>query len=191
MKLRLFVKMLTGVAIAFGTTITLNQPSYAKGATFYCGKSNGVSTTFVRTLDGKNLPIIHWVSNYFRDMGLTPQERCLEVSRRFQSNYDHGKLRYIKAGKLNAQPVVCAASQKNSDCTESTLLFTLKPGSDADATARKLFDRRALAAGNVVNQTGGDRNNDPVSIDFEAYLYFAPSGPNSESPGADPEFSNF
>ncbi|MBR8837586.1 MAG: COP23 domain-containing protein [Stigonema ocellatum SAG 48.90 = DSM 106950] len=180
MKLRLFVKVLTGVAIAFGTTVTLNQPSYAEGATFYCSKSNGVYTTFVRTQDGKNLPIIRWVSNYFSVTGLTQEQRCYEISRRFQSNYDQGTLKYIKAGRLNKQPVVCAAAQKNAACRDTTLLFTLKRGSDPNAIARKLFDRRALAAGNVVNQSGGDTSNDPLNIDVEAYLYFAPSQTNTD-----------
>ncbi len=175
MKQRLFSQVLTGVAIAFSTTATLNQASYAEGATFYCGKSNGEPTTFVRTQDGKKLPMIRWVSDYFT--GLTPQQRCQQVSRRFQRSYDNGTLRYIKAGMLNGQPVVCAASEKNAACTDRTLLFTLKRGSDPDATARQLFDRRALAAGNTVNQSGGDKSNEPVNIDVEAYLYFTSSQP--------------
>src|SRR5579883_465904 len=172
MKLRLFAQVLMGVAIACGTSLTLNKPSYAEGATFYCNQSDGVPTTFVRTQDGKSVPIIHWVSNYISHGRLTPVRRCQEVSRRFQSNYDNGTLKFIKAGMLNGQPVVCAAAQKKAACTERTLLFTLLNGSDPDATARKLFDRRALAAGNAVNQSGGDETNDPVNIDVEAYLYF-------------------
>jgi hypothetical protein len=176
MKLRLFASVLTGFAIAIGTTITLNQPSNAVSATFYCGKTNGVPTTFVRTQDGKNLPMIRWVSDIFRGTKLTPQHRCQEVSRRFQSNYDNGTLRYIKAGMLNGQAVVCATTQKDAACSDKNLLFTLQRGSDPDATVRKLFDRRALAAGKAVNQVGGgDNSNEPVNIDVEAYLYFAPS----------------
>ncbi|MBP5975273.1 hypothetical protein HW132_21685 [Brasilonema sp. CT11] len=152
------------------TTTTLNQPSYAESPTFSCSKSNGVPTTFVHTQDGKDLPVIRWVSKYFT--GLTPQQRCQQVSRRFQRSYDNGTLKYIKPGMLKGQPVVCAVAEKNAACTDTTLLFTLKPGSDPDATARQLFDRRALAAGNTVNQNGGDTSNDPVNIDFEAYLYF-------------------
>ncbi|WP_246162666.1 MULTISPECIES: COP23 domain-containing protein [Brasilonema] len=154
------------------TTITLNQPSYAESPTFSCGKSNGVPTTFVRTQDGKDLPVIRWFSKYFSGTGLTPEQRCLEVSRRFQRSYDNGTLRYIKPGTLKGQPVVCAVAEKSAACTDTTLLFTLKRDSDADATARQLFDRRALAAGKTVNQNGGDRSNDPVNIDVEAYLYF-------------------
>lgn len=154
----------------FATTATLNQPSYAESPTFDCGKSNGVPTTFVHTQDGKKLPVIRWVSKYFT--GLTPQQRCLRVSRRFQRSYDNGTLKYIKTGMYNRQPVVCAVAEKNAACTDTTLLFTLKPGSDPNAIVRQLFDRRALAAGNVTNQSGGDTSNDPVNIDFEAYLYF-------------------
>ncbi|WP_248277764.1 COP23 domain-containing protein [Brasilonema sp. UFV-L1] len=155
------------------TTATLNQLTYAESPTFYCGKSNGVPTTFVRTQDGKNLPVIRWVSDYFSGTGLTPQQRCQQVSRRFQRSYDHDTLKHIKPGMLKGQPVVCAVAEKNAACTDTTLLFTLKPGSDPDATARQLFDRRALAAGNVTNQIGGDTSNDSVIIDFEAYLYFS------------------
>jgi hypothetical protein len=156
----------------FATTVTLNQPSYAESPTFYCGKSNGVPTTFARTQDGKNLPVIRWFSKYFSGKGLTPEQRCLEVSRRFQRSYDNGTLRHIKADTYKGQPVMCAVAEKNAACTDTTLLFTLKPGSDPDATARQLFDRRALAAGNTVNQTGGDKRNTRVNIDVEAYLYF-------------------
>ncbi|MBD2775761.1 COP23 domain-containing protein [Iningainema tapete] len=172
---RLIVQVLAGVAIAAIATATLNQPSSAQGAIFYCDKSNGVPTTFVRTQDGKNLPMIRWAADYFRGTNLTPIRRCQEVSRRFQSNYDNGTLRYIKAGMLNGLPVVCAAAQQDATCTNRTLLFTLKRGSNPNTTARQLFDRRALAAGNTVNQVGGNTSNEPVNIDVEAYLYFAPS----------------
>ncbi|MBW4633338.1 MAG: COP23 domain-containing protein [Iphinoe sp. HA4291-MV1] len=180
MKLGISTQVLTlGVRVfsiatltTFATTTTLNQPSYAESTTFYCGKSNGVPTTIVRTQNGRELPVVRWVSNYFSDKGLTPQQRCLQVSRRFQRSYDHGTLKYIKTGIYNRQPVVCAVAEKNAACTDTTLLFTLKPGSNPDATVRQLFDRRALAAGNVTNQSGGDASNDPVNIDFEAYLYF-------------------
>ena len=176
MKIRLLAQVLTGVAIAIGTVVTLNQPSIASDATFSCEKSNGVPTTFAHTQDGKILPMIHWLTGgYFRDPELNPQHRCETVSRRFQSNYDNGTLRYIRAGILNKLPVVCAAAEQNAVCTKKTMLFTLKPGSDANAIARRLFDHRALAAGSTVNQVGGDRSNDPINIDMQAYLYFDPS----------------
>ncbi|MFM2061698.1 MAG: hypothetical protein RLZZ507_1368 [Cyanobacteriota bacterium] len=41
------------------TTAISNQPSYARSATFYCGKSKGVPVTFARTQDGIKRAIIH------------------------------------------------------------------------------------------------------------------------------------
>ncbi|MGI8501432.1 MAG: COP23 domain-containing protein [Hassallia sp.] len=181
-----YSQVLTGFARVFGiaaltgfATTAMNLPSHAEGTTFYCGKSNSVPTTFVRTQDGKNLPIIRWITTSLGSKELTPVQRCQQVSWRFQKSYDNGTLRYIKAGILNAQPVICATAQKNAACTDRNLLFTLKRGSDPNATARQLFDRRALAAGNATNQLGGDTSNDPVSIDVEAYLYFTSSQPNA------------
>jgi len=188
MKIKIYSHVLTGFARVVGivalttlATSAMNLPSYAEGTTFYCGKSNSVPTTFVRTQDGKNLPIIRWITTSLGNKELTPAQRCQQVSRRFQKSYDNGNLRYIKAGTLNGLPVVCAAAQKNAACTDRTLLFTLKPGSDPNATARQLFDRRALAAGNTTNQLGGDTSNDPVNIDVEAYLYFTSSQPSTDT----------
>lgn len=65
MKLRLSAHILTGLAkacgiaalTALGTTATLNQPSLAQDATFFCGASNGVPVTYARTPRG-NVPMI-------------------------------------------------------------------------------------------------------------------------------------
>jgi hypothetical protein len=170
-----------GMLTTFVTTTILNQPSVARNPVFRCDngrfKGKSVPTTFVFTQDGKKVPLIYWVSDYFA--GLKPQQRCQQVSYRFQRSYDNGTLRYIKTGILNRQPVVCATAERNAACTNNNLLFTLKPGSDPDATARQLFDRRALASGNATNQSGGEASNDPVNIDIEAFLYFAPSQPSA------------
>ena len=39
---------------------------------------------------------------------------------------------------MNAEPVVCAAVNQDDTCTNRTLLLTLKQGSDAEATLKKL-----------------------------------------------------
>lgn len=59
MKQRLFSQWWIGLTqtvtlaslTAFTTIATTNQPSHAKGQTFYCGKSKGIPVTFVRTQD--------------------------------------------------------------------------------------------------------------------------------------------
>ncbi len=158
------------------TTATINQPSYAVSATFYCGQNqDGVPVTFARTQDGKNVPMIRWLDKNYFSQKLTPQQRCQEVSQRFQRNFDNGTLRYIKAGMLSGQPVVCAAAKKTDPCTHSTLLFTLKRDSDPNATARRLFYSSDSANANGIEEVGGDRSKDPVNIDIESYLYFTPS----------------
>ncbi|WP_233467068.1 hypothetical protein [Dolichospermum flos-aquae] len=40
---------------ALTTIATTNQPSHAKGETFYCGKSKGIPVTFVRTQDSRKV----------------------------------------------------------------------------------------------------------------------------------------
>jgi len=52
--------------------------------------------------------------------------------------FGNGTLKYINTGILNAEPVVCAGVNQQDTCTNRTLRFTLKQGSDADATLKKL-----------------------------------------------------
>lgn len=181
MKLRFFSQKLTGIAIvlatALATTATINQPSHAEGTTFYCGKRNNVATTFVRTQDGKKVPMVRWVSSSYFPPPWTAQRRCQEVSRRFQKNYDNGTLRQIKTGVLRGEPVVCAAVNQSNPCTDRTLLFTVKRGSNPNAIVRKLFDRRALAAGNALNESSPNPDinpNEEINIDVDEYLKNAP-----------------
>ncbi|MFN6031155.1 MAG: tetratricopeptide repeat protein, partial [Dolichospermum sp.] len=61
MKQRLFSQWWIGLAqtvtlaslTALTTIATTNQPSHAKGHTFYCGKSKGIPVTFARTQDSR------------------------------------------------------------------------------------------------------------------------------------------
>jgi Circadian oscillating protein COP23 len=163
MKIKTFVLLATGLTVTFSVIALSQQASLAGNATFYCDNSSGTPTTFVSTEDGKRLPIIRWVSSY----GLSPDRRCAEVSQRFQSSYNNGNLRYIQAGSLRGLPVICAPIQKGAPCTDATLLFTLKPGSNPNAVFRRLLDRRALAAGNALDESGGKK---PVYIDLFKYL---------------------
>jgi len=55
-----------------------------------------------------------------------------------ESFFNSGTLTYISTGIMNAEPVVCAAVNQDDTCTNRTLLFTLKQGSDAEATLKKL-----------------------------------------------------
>ncbi|GAX42638.1 hypothetical protein NIES4075_36410 [Tolypothrix sp. NIES-4075] len=167
MKIQPFVQILTGLAIALGVTPSFNQPSYAIGIIFYCDQSNSTPTTFVRTEDGKKLPFIRWVGNYGSSQEWTPEKRCQEVSRRFQINYERGTFKHIITGAIRGVPVICAARSQSDRCTDRTLLFSLKPGTNPNDTLRKLLDRRALAAGNALDESGGNKR---IYIDLDRYL---------------------
>lgn len=163
-------RMLTTVAIssialltALTTTAINNQSSYAAERKFFCDQTKGVPITFARREDGAKIPMIRWVTSY---SSLTPLQRCQEVSRRFQKNYDNDTLKTMITGTLNKQPVVCAAVSTNDVCTNRTVLFTLKPGSDPKLAVQRLFDRRGLASGEIQNQS----KNGQVYIDFNMYL---------------------
>lgn len=116
----LFSSTLTHVAICgvamllTFTTTAQPQPSYASNPKFFCAQSKGVPVTFARREDGRNVPMIRWVSSY---SSLTPLQRCQEVSRRFQRSYDNGTLKTIITRSLNKQSVVCAVVSTNDVCT--------------------------------------------------------------------------
>ncbi len=181
MRLKLFGQELTGIAIAsltvLTTTTTIGQPSYAGGTTFYCEKSKGIPITFARTQDGRNVPMIRWVSQEYFSKEWTGERRCQEVSRRFQRSYDNGTLKYIRTGILRGESVVCAAINQNAACTDSTLLFTLRRGSNARDTVRRLLNRRGLVAGNVLNES----SEEALNIEFDAYLNNATVESSSDS----------
>lgn len=170
MTFRLLSQTLTHVAICGITLLTTftttaqPQPSYASNPKFFCAQSKGVPVTFVRREDGRNVPMIRWVSSF---SSLTPLQRCREVSRRFQRSYDNGTLKTIITGTLNKQSVVCAVVSTNDACSDRTVLFTLKPGANAKLVVQSLFDRRALASGQIQNQSNDDTQ---IYIDFDTYL---------------------
>ncbi|MDF5712151.1 MAG: COP23 domain-containing protein [Nostoc sp. S4] len=163
------VARVSGIALLMASTTTaiIHQPSYAGSSTFQCAKSQGKPTTFVRMEDGRKIPIIRWSDEKFFSSRLTALERCKQVSYRFQQNYDSGNLRTIISGKINSYPVVCAAVSTNDVCTNKTVLFTLKPGSNARQAAERLLDKRGLASGKIQNQNSDDTQ---IYVDFDTFL---------------------
>lgn len=156
----------------------------------------GLPTTFALTPRGA-VPIVGWDSQYFSSAGYSPERRCQEVTGRFNNLHSQGLLSSITTGYLNGQPVVCAS--RSGGCSNSNLLFTLKPGSDAAMAVQKLFDLgRGTATG--VNQSPESRSlyessgddDSGITIDLNNLLNHAavePNGPSSggsESPNVTP-----
>ncbi len=153
------------ITIALLTTsiaiIAFNQRSYGQSTTFFCAVSKKIPVTFARTVDGKKIPIVRWVS---KNSSLTPMQRCLEVSRRFQKSYDNESLAHIKIGNIANEKVICAPVRTNDACRSQNLLFTLKPGSNPSLTLQRLLNIRTSAS-NGLEESGGSSSQNNINID--------------------------
>ncbi len=150
---RLLTLSLATVTVA-SANILFETPSQALTAatSFVCGKSEGKPATVARTKKG-DVPIVIWASEARSEAGYTPQVRCQQVSARFQSMYRSGQLKYITAGMLNKQPVVCATKQLNSACTQQNLLYTLQPNADPLQVIQKLSAIRNRASSKGIEES--------------------------------------
>lgn len=130
---------------------------------FFCANDlKGIPTTYAQTPRGR-VSIIKWVSEYFKNSGYDPQQRCQEVSSQFQKLYNEGKLNYLSAGSKNRQSIICGLSASNSDCEQ---LFTLKPGEDV---SRILQHLREIATGKASGPVFG-----AGAVDMNQFLKNAP-----------------
>jgi Circadian oscillating protein COP23 len=166
-----------GMAVftTFAIGLSFNQPSLAKDTTFFCGISpQRIPTTYARTERG-NIPVIRWVSKNFVGSGYTPQRRCEEVSRRFQSYKNSGILNYITTGIMNRQPVVCVSTIKGGGC--QGLLFTLKPEANASRVLQQLFNIGDGSATSPLYESSRQPSNsdtETTSIDINQFLSTTP-----------------
>lgn len=183
MKIQPLKTLITASAIALATTIVASIPTPAQTTGFFCGKSAGVPATILQR-PGGNVTIIKWVSNSFSDSGFDNQRRCEQVSERFQQYQKTGTLKYLTTGTLNRQPVVCVASRPGGDCARELpnngLLFTVKPGSDARDTLKRLLNLRDRASTNSLNESAPSSRvdveiNDQLYIDMAEYLKNQPA----------------
>ena len=113
--------------------------------------ADGAPATVVQTKTGKQVPIIFWKSQTFSSSGWTPERRCQEVSARFQSYHSSGSLEYITTGRMNGLPVICVAKSDGGAC--AGLLYTLKPGQNATATLKQLFEIRTKPGAAPLEET--------------------------------------
>ena len=144
---RLFVRVLTALAVALGATTTISTgPSDALAQRFFCGRDTNsrygeVPATIARTARG-DVPIIHWVSTWSSGSGWTPQRRCDLVSQKFQRYHENGTLKFMRTGQFNGYPVICIASSKGGSCLQQDVLVTLPLEGDAAETLEQMTDLR-------------------------------------------------
>lgn len=147
----------------------VNPPAVSR-TQFICEQGpDGLPTTYAVTPRGR-VPVIKWYSDYFSSSGYTSEQRCREVSARFQSFYSLGALNYITHGIVNRQNVVCVASDNGIPCAGDRVLFTLKPGSDPVTTVQQLFNVRAGASSPLFES----EDDSGVYIDFNNFLEATP-----------------
>jgi hypothetical protein len=175
MKPRSFQAIGSAVLSLLASTLVVlpAQADPSSSARFFCGKSRNpvtgdeMPTTMARTQRG-NVLMIYWKSTFFANKlnDFTPENRCLEVSRRFQTFYSQGTLSYLTTGKINDQNVICVAQEYGGACTG--LLLTLEPKDDPQEILRDLMDVRINAKGPIT------RGSSSMYIDVEEFLDAAP-----------------
>ena len=147
------MKVFIGVVLTL-STIPLGQQALASSAlasSITCMNADGIPATVVQTKTGKQVPIIYWKSTAFSSSGYSPERRCQEVSARFQTYHSSGTLEYITTGRMNGLPVICVAKSDGGAC--AGLLYTLKPGQNATATLKKLFEIRTKPGAAPLEET--------------------------------------
>ncbi|MGK7902030.1 MAG: COP23 domain-containing protein [Hormoscilla sp.] len=107
---------------------------------FYCYDGGSDPETLVSTPEGIN-GIIKWRTDFFGPE-YPPLERCRQVSGRFQRFQEERRWEYITHGLLNNYPVICLVEYRGQDCSDDSLLLTLRPKDDPKEIMDKLFDIR-------------------------------------------------
>ena len=197
MKLQTLTKTLTIGLIGVGAALTLQSPSQAQ-TRFECllpvtGPYVGVPTTYVKVGSDERRAVIRWVSRYSSGSGYTPQQRCLEVTRRFNTLYTRpGGIDIITTGYLNGLPVIYSPSNGRERANSSNLLFTLKRGENATQKIQQLFDIREGASSNPLFESSSDS----ATVRFNKFLESVPVETNlatgsssSPAPATSPEQS--
>lgn len=161
---------MTATAVSLGAVGGGGEQVLAQRTTFVCALDmGGVPTTYAQTSRGM-VPVIKWVSEHFSDAGYTPERRCQEVTSKFNSLYNQGRLNYLSAGYKNGQSIICALSAVGSECTQ---LYTLKAGQDPAIVLQRLRAVQAGAAGPLYESSRGSGGGD--AIDLNQYINTAPT----------------
>jgi Circadian oscillating protein COP23 len=130
---------------------------------FFCGRINQSGTIVPTTQavsSGTNEPVSLILWKYPPPKGMTNQQRCETVSKRFQLAWDRGTFDKLIVGidKKTGMGIVCAVSYAEKECTRSHLLFTLSTGSDAEEVRDRL--RNSVGPGKDAPQAQSSGENE-------------------------------
>jgi hypothetical protein len=187
MKLFDLTSILSLSAVTLVTTLLSSKPAFSQPTTFTCGTNAGSPATIVKTAQHGDVTIITWDSGFFQDSGFDNKTRCDMVTKKFQSLYDQGSLKYFTAGTASKQPIICAVPSMDSPCNSDSQLFTLKPDSNAEETLQKLFGVRRGASSESLNENENPSASERTYLDFEAFLQDKADQTNPEQTSAQQE----
>jgi hypothetical protein len=104
---------------------------------FFCGRVNQdgkiiPTTQVMATGNSDTVSLILW--KYTPPKGMTNQQRCETVSKRFQSAWNKGTFDKLIMGldKASGIGLICAVRSTERTCDRSNLLLMLSTGSDAE-----------------------------------------------------------
>jgi hypothetical protein len=123
----------------------------------------------------KPLTAIYWnPKNNFFGGKWTPQQRCEEVSKRFQKIYERDGLKFITADEAKwisdrQINVICSVKEVNARCEEDDLLLTLETKDDPNELLKKLMAFREAPTENNALTRGG---NPPQSFAEGKRVYY-------------------
>ncbi|MCU0517962.1 MAG: COP23 domain-containing protein [Oscillatoria sp. Prado101] len=100
---------------------------------------------------GEEVPVILWNSPDIGDSGDPPQQRCQNVSEKFQIYYNTGTLNYITTARRDGQVVACAAQGAGEPCSE--VLFPLKSDEKNPKSALQRILRIRVPADGPISET--------------------------------------
>lgn len=155
-------KILTTIGFASLTALSClsiaTPPSQAQLAPgergFWCDTSTNIPRTMYQNSQGNKEPWIEWKTSYFQGSGYSPLRRCQEVSARLETYRVNKQLKFITAGRMNRQNVLCTAIEFNGPCVG--LIYTLRPHQNPIKTLNKFLAWADGAAGlGSLSESGG------------------------------------
>lgn len=176
MNIKSMIPLSCCVITAVCTTSMVNQAK-ADDVRFICASGFDQSankrfpTTYAWTSRGK-IAVVRWKFSWFNNQNLNPQQRCQEVSSRFQTAYNKQSLSYITNGTVNGQGVVCTARQKDGVC--DITLLTLRPSDDPLEILTDIKEiLRGRGTGPIQHSSG--KSQVYYHIDIDKFLQTAPT----------------
>lgn len=148
MKKSILTGIIASLSLALSSSIlSVSANEVSSNNTYYCAQLNGGWNTFVNTPRGR-VKLVNWVQSFSDKWN--PQNRCVEISGRFQKFLDAGTLKYIRTGTVNKLPVICVAQNKGGSCPDENVLITLEPNTDPENVLIRLVDFRRSVSGQTI-----------------------------------------